>query len=60
MKNIGEKRNQLNYLHNLRNAAKKAIDDRDLDEFEKQLKEIHAVTGVALTKIKWEREEAAR
>jgi len=58
MKNIGEKRNTLSDLHNLRNNAKKAVDDRDLDKFEKEISEIHTITGVMLTKIKWEREEA--
>jgi len=58
MKNIDEKRSTLCRLHSLRNTAKKAVDDRDLDKFEKDISEIHAITGVMLTKIKWEREES--
>ena len=58
MKNIGEKRGQLGYIFDLRNSAKKAIDERDLDKFEKEIKEIYTVTGAMLTKISFERSEA--
>lgn len=57
MKDIGAKREALNQIHRLRNEAKRAIDERSIDEFERCIAEINVISGRLITTISWEREE---